>query len=122
VVEKPDKILAKIRILARRLEENGIRLKTIYLYGSYAGGNPNEDSDIDLAIVSPDFKLDTMRDWNRVFRICFEVDPHIEPVLYRPSDLKKPHPLAFRIKKFGRLLYPVSPPDRPSVRAGVTKR
>jgi len=105
MVEKTSNILTKIKILARRLEQTGIRLKAIYLYGSYAEGNPNEDSDIDLALVSPDFKLDTMSDWNRVFRICFEVDNHIEPVLYRPSDLKKPYPLALRIKKFGRLLY-----------------
>ena len=37
------------------LRKNGIEISKVILYGSYAYGVPNEKSDIDLAIVSPQF-------------------------------------------------------------------
>ncbi len=100
-----DKIITKVKTLVKKLKEAGFHLRAIYLYGSYADGKHKKNSDIDLAIISPDFRLDTMHDWTKVFRICLEVDSRIEPILYRPQDLKTPHPLAYRIKKYGRILY-----------------
>ncbi|EKD56815.1 MAG: hypothetical protein ACD_58C00082G0001 [uncultured bacterium] len=38
------------------LQKKGIRPIKIVLYGSYAKGNPNKWSDLDLIVVSPDFK------------------------------------------------------------------
>lgn len=32
-----------------------INIEKVILFGSYAKGNPNEESDIDLAIISPQF-------------------------------------------------------------------
>jgi len=40
----------------RKLETSGIKVKKIILYGSYASGGAREDSDIDLVVVSNDFK------------------------------------------------------------------
>lgn len=40
----------------QNLERLGIKVKEIILYGSYASGNAKEDSDIDLVVVSDDFK------------------------------------------------------------------
>ena len=40
----------------RKLETSGIKVKKIILYGSYASGGAREDSDIDLVVVSHDFK------------------------------------------------------------------
>ena len=40
----------------QKLEALGIRAKKIILYGSHAVGKAGEDSDIDLLIVSDDFK------------------------------------------------------------------
>lgn len=34
------------------LQKNQILFKEVYLYGSYAKRNPQEDSDIDLAIIA----------------------------------------------------------------------
>jgi predicted nucleotidyltransferase len=45
-----------IKNLAKILTTNRIAVEKIILYGSYAKGNPRTHSDIDLAIISPDFK------------------------------------------------------------------
>jgi len=48
----------------RKLEALGIRVKRIIIYGSYATGRAREDSDIDLVVVSDDFK--DMDLWERL--------------------------------------------------------
>lgn len=48
----------------KRVEELGIKVKRIILYGSYAYGKPDEQSDIDLLVVSNDLK--DMDLWERL--------------------------------------------------------
>ncbi len=38
----------------------------IILFGSYAFGNPTEDSDVDLFLLKDDLELDQIRDFERV--------------------------------------------------------
>jgi uncharacterized protein len=51
---------SQIKLIVTRYREEltkaGILIAAIYLYGSYAHGSPHEGSDIDLVIVSQDFK------------------------------------------------------------------
>jgi uncharacterized protein len=47
-----------------KLEASGIKVKKIVLYGSHAHGKAREDSDIDLVVVSDDFK--NMDLWERL--------------------------------------------------------
>ena len=44
-----------VRRYRQQLEQMGIRVARMVLYGSHARGTADEDSDIDLLIVSPDF-------------------------------------------------------------------
>ena len=53
-----------IKKYRRQLEDMGITVKTIFLYGSYAYGNASSDSDIDLIVISNDFK--SMDLWERL--------------------------------------------------------
>ncbi len=48
----------------QRLETLGIKVQKIVLYGSYASGRVNEESDIDLVVVSDDFR--DMDLWERL--------------------------------------------------------
>ena len=48
----------------RRLRALGINIKKTILYGSYAVGDAREDGDIDLVILSDDFK--NMDIWERL--------------------------------------------------------
>jgi predicted nucleotidyltransferase len=45
-----------IKFLTKKLQEDGLNLYKVILFGSYYNGEPNEESDIDIAIVSDDFK------------------------------------------------------------------
>lgn len=48
----------------QNLEALGIKVKKVILYGSHATGEAKEDSDIDLLVVSDDFK--DMDLWERL--------------------------------------------------------
>ena len=48
----------------QKLEASGVKVKKIILYGSYASGKAGKDSDIDLVVVSDDFK--NMDLWERL--------------------------------------------------------
>lgn len=53
------------RIIKRyttELEKLGITTKRIMIYGSYAKGHPREWSDIDLLVISEDFKGRNLRE------------------------------------------------------------
>lgn len=46
----------------QELVKLGISADKVILYGSYAGGSPREDSDIDLIVISEDFKRMNLRE------------------------------------------------------------
>jgi len=62
------------------LSGKGIRVEKVILYGSFVSGNTHEGSDIDLAVVSPDFGQDRYEEGKMLFQIAWRVDPRIEPV------------------------------------------
>ena len=62
------------------LKTRGIRVEKAVLYGSYASGNFRLGSDLDLAIISPDFGKDRFEEGKKLLQIAWRVDPRIEPV------------------------------------------
>lgn len=54
MVLNPIEVNEQIQRYATELQRH-LRIERVLLYGSYAYGTPHEGSDIDLAIVSPDF-------------------------------------------------------------------
>ncbi len=60
----------------------------IILFGSYAWGNPKEDSDVDLFIIKNSDKktLEMMRD---VRKITFDSDLAMDVLVYTPEQVKK---------------------------------
>jgi len=44
------------QILSELLKQRGIRVHKIVIFGSYARGIQKEESDIDIIVVSPDFR------------------------------------------------------------------
>ena len=49
-------VLNVVRFLEKCLEENGLNISKIVVFGSRANGLAREDSDIDMVIVSEDFR------------------------------------------------------------------
>lgn len=48
--------------ISPKIKKFNINSDKIILYGSYAKGNPREDSDIDLVVISNDFKNMNLRE------------------------------------------------------------
>jgi predicted nucleotidyltransferase len=52
----------------------------VVLYGSYAEGRANDDSDIDVAVFSDDFGKDPYEEMKALFRLRRQIDTDIEPL------------------------------------------
>ncbi len=70
--------------------KNEYQPEKIILYGSYAYGKPNEDSDIDLFIVKDTDKRRVDR-FVEVSRLLHDPKPHIsiQPMVYTPEEVRK---------------------------------
>ena len=75
----------------------------IVLFGSYANGNPHEDSDIDIAVVYDGFNGDWLATSSKLWRMCENVNLYIEPILL---DTKRDRSgLADYVMKNGNIIY-----------------
>jgi predicted nucleotidyltransferase len=83
------------------LRRNSIRVEAIYLFGSFAAGCQHQWSDIDLAIVSPDFKDNSMEDQEQLMCLTWDVDVRIEPHPFRPEDFTPDDPWVAEIMQTG---------------------
>ncbi len=89
MVEKRIKNLSAVLNQYRKKLEKKIRIRKIILFGSYAKGTPRDYSDLDLAVISPDFRGGTQKDYLLLSRVAREVTPIIEAFPYTPQDLKQ---------------------------------
>lgn len=60
----------------------------IILYGSYARGNYDENSDIDIAVVVDEVKGSFLEQEARLYKIRRGIDANIEPILIEQSSEK----------------------------------
>lgn len=80
IMESIQKYIEKIREF--------YKIDAIILFGSYAKGMQNEDSDIDIAIVSSDFK-DMIEDGAKLIGLTWKIDTRIEPHPITTEDYEK---------------------------------
>jgi len=76
----PKEIRRTVAAFRRRLGKEGITAEKVILYGSYARGDSRDYSDIDVAVVSPQFGRDRFKEGLRLRAIAATVDCRIEPV------------------------------------------
>ena len=50
------RVTAIIQYLTEELQKSGVNIDSVHLFGSYAHGTASEESDIDIAVISPDFR------------------------------------------------------------------
>ena len=82
------------------LRKDNPNIKKAYLFGSYAKGITNVDSDIDLAIVFENLS-DTFNMQVQLMKIRRKFDTRIEPHAFRESDFEPSNPLAKEILTTG---------------------
>ena len=91
-------IVAQIYANAVKANFNFIR---IILFGSFAKGNYNDDSDIDIAVVFKDYSnsIDMQLELMRLRR---KIDSRIEPHPFRESEFILSNPIVNEIIKYGQ--------------------
>jgi predicted nucleotidyltransferase len=78
------KLLFKdIEIMLKSLNVN---VKEMYLFGSYAKGTANENSDIDIAVFSEDFTGIRFKDFDLIKKI-FLKHTNVEIHTFKPDDI-----------------------------------
>lgn len=98
----------KSQVLARatkyaKLVSKEFKPQRILLYGSYAKGNWNEDSDIDIAVIVDEVQGDYLEMASMLYRLRRNIDDRIEPVLL--EDKADPSGFLAEILKHGQLIY-----------------
>lgn len=97
-----------LKQLIKSLESKGIEVSQLILYGSYARGNPKAYSDIDIAIISPNFNGKNILERQELLgEAIFPLGEPIEALGYAPQECKYPHPLSFisEILTTGKVIY-----------------
>lgn len=97
------KIREMIHQLVNLLMANGIKVEKTFLYGSHASGRSRDDSDVDLAIVSPDFGKDRFEEGKFLFKLAWQIDPRLSPIPISSEAFSKDTwvPLIHEIKQKG---------------------
>ncbi len=97
-----------IRRFINALTKTGIRVEKVVLYGSYASGNIHSGSDLDVAIISPDFGKDRFEERKILLRIAWRIDPRIEPIPISTASYENDTwiPIIYEIRQKGIELQP----------------
>lgn len=85
-----------------------IRVQKVVLYGSHARGNPHEWSDIDVAVISDDFKGMPQFQRAEVLALAhIKSDPALAPIAYTLEEYHSASHLTFlgEIKRVGKVIY-----------------
>ncbi len=99
-----------ITFLEKCLEDTGLNISKIILFGSYAYGKPTEESDIDIVIVSKDFggkdiferaKLTKEAEIKTIKKFVIPLDI----ITMTPEELKSGSSLIGDYAKHGKVLY-----------------
>ena len=100
VKNKIDKFIATLK--------KHVTVNKVILFGSWANGNTDTFSDIDLAVFSPDFGKHKLKELQLLSRLAWEVDESIEAIPYASEQLNNNDPTNFvyEIIKHGEIIYP----------------
>lgn len=103
MVKTKDQVVEIVRSFVKEISKD-YRVVDLILFGSYAHGVPRPESDIDLAVVSPDFSnMSEMEILQFLSRKAMKVDTSLEVVAFTPEELLAPDPRSFsyQVKSLG---------------------
>lgn len=96
-----------VRKYLEKVRSSGIAVSEAFVFGSQASGRAARESDIDLAVVSPQFGQDKHEDLVRLFKLIDKETKEVEPIPFSSVELKdKYDPLAAEVRRQGILVYP----------------
>lgn len=101
--------ISKVKLNSTKLRQAGIGI--IYLFGSYAEGVSDPQSDLDVGIVftnSNIIKLNTFPAYDKIYRLLCDAFPHYQGKLDIVFLQRAPLELQFDVVKYGKVLYKIS--------------
>ena len=101
MVQLPAKVKNIITIYLKALNRNNIPIKEAILFGSYARGNYQEWSDIDIALVSDVFVGNRIDDKDKIRKITLSISSELEVIPFSPHDFNLQNPFVKEILKTG---------------------
>ena len=114
-------IARRIGDFVERLKRS-LRLEVLILYGSHAAGTPNEWSDIDVAVISPDFN--GVSTWDRqeiIARASVGRGYRISPIGFSSAEYQNPgrHSFLREIIRTGKVVYQAPKANPPQAEASL---
>jgi predicted nucleotidyltransferase len=97
-------------VIKRAVEylQRKIRIQQVIVFGSHVTGGADKWSDIDLAVVSPDFtQMNQKQIMDLLVEVALAVDTSLEIRPYTPQDLQEARPTNFlgHILTQGKIVY-----------------
>lgn len=75
-------IIEKIRLFIDALKKANVRVEKVYLFGSYVLGGAHEYSDVDIAVISPDFGKNFLEESIFLLKTAHKIDLLLSPEPY----------------------------------------
>lgn len=101
------KVKAYINDYIAVLQNEGLSIEKVFLFGSYAKGHSHKWSDIDVCVISSRFgKRCDPYEYLWTKRSDDDVRRGIAPVGFNPKDFVDEDPLAWEIKRTGIEIWP----------------
>lgn len=99
----PKTLVKKLTRYREALEQHGIPVAKLLLYGSRARGDHHRDSDIDICVISSKLGKQVIQEGVLISTIAHTIDPLIEVTLFSLKDWKsnRTSPLLHEIRKHG---------------------
>jgi len=99
-------VVGIVNRLRKGLEDRGIKVQRVILYGSYATGFHQKGSDIDLVVISSDFL--TKNYWERIDLLAdalYEIFAPVEAVAMTPEEWERGDSIVVDYARNGEVLY-----------------
>jgi predicted nucleotidyltransferase len=99
-------VLEIISAFRNAIESRGIRADKLILFGSYATGQSQEDSDIDIVVISRDFKNKSY--WERIDILAgaiYDIFEPIEATAFTPEEWQSRESLIADFAQNGEVVY-----------------
>lgn len=84
-----EQVIEKVKLFIEDLKRANIKVNKVFLFGSHIFGRDHEYSDIDVAVISPDFGKNYLEDCRKLMQIAHKIDLLLSPEPYSLDEYEK---------------------------------